>query len=116
MGGDHLAAALARMRVHGRIPVCGAISQYNEEGPQPGPDNFLSVLPNRLTIRGFIVLDHFGLLAQFLGEAGPWVQAGDLRYRETIVDGIENMPGAFMGLLEGENIGKMLVRVGPDPE
>ena len=115
VGGDHLAAALARMRVHGRIPLCGAISQYNREDAPPGPDNFLSVLPNRLTIRGFIVLDHFGLLGQFLAEAGPWVQAGELKYRETIVDGIENMPGAFMGLLEGENIGKMLVRVGPDP-
>ncbi len=116
VGGDHLAAALARMRVHGRIPLCGAISQYNAEERQPGPENFLAVLPNRLTIRGFIVLDHFGLLKQFTAEAGPWVKSGELKYRETIVDGIERMPDAFIGLLEGENIGKMLVRVGPDPE
>jgi NADPH-dependent curcumin reductase CurA len=74
------------------------------------------VLPKRLMLRGFIVMDHFNLLGQFLKEAGPWVQSGELKYRETVVDGIENMPGAFIGLLEGENIGKMLVRVGPDPD
>ena len=75
------------------------------------------MLPNRLTIRGFIVLDHFGLLRRSSWPRRPaGCRRGDLRYRETIVDGIENMPEAFMGLLEGENIGKMLVRVGPDPE
>ena len=115
VGGDHLSAALARMRLHGRIAVCGAIAQYNEETPQPGPDNFLAILPLRLTIRGFIVLDHFGSMTQFLDEVGPAVRSGDLRYRETIVDGIENMPAAFNGLLSGDNIGKMLVKVGPDP-
>jgi NADPH-dependent curcumin reductase CurA len=115
VGGDHLSAALTRMRLHGRIAVCGAIAEYNEEQPQPGPDNFIAILPLRLTIRGFIVLDHFGLMSQFLGEVGPKVGSGDIRYRETIVDGIENMPAAFNGLLAGDNIGKMLVKVGPDP-
>ncbi|HEU0019398.1 MAG TPA: NADP-dependent oxidoreductase [Thermoleophilaceae bacterium] len=115
VGGDHLSAALARMRLHGRIALCGAIAQYNEEQPQPGPDNFLATLPMRLTIRGFIVLDHFSLMGRFAEEVGGWVGAGDLRYRETIVDGIENMPSAFNGLLSGDNIGKMLVKVGPDP-
>ena len=85
VGGDHLAAALARMRVHGRIPLCGAISQYNEEAPPPGPDNFLSVLPNRLTIRGFIVLDHFGLLPAVPGaRSGPLgAERRAASYRET---------------------------------
>ena len=115
VGGDHLSAVLGRMRVHGRIALCGAVAQYNEEGPQPGPENFLAVLPLRLTIRGFIVLDHFGLMKDFLAEVGGWVRSGELRYRETIVEGIENMPSAFNGLLAGENIGKMLVKVGPDP-
>jgi NADPH-dependent curcumin reductase CurA len=115
VGGDHLSAALPRMRTHGRIALCGAIAQYNEETPQPGPDNFLAVLPQRLTIRGFIVLDHFGLMGSFLDEVGGWVRSGELSYRETVVDEIEHMPGAFIGLLGGENIGKMLVRVGPDP-
>ena len=116
VGGDHLSAALGRMRLHGRIALCGAVAQYNEEQPQPGPDNFLATLPLRLTIRGFIVLDHFHLMTKFLEEAGAWVRSGELRYRETVVDGIENMPAAFNGLLSGENIGKMLIRVGPDPE
>jgi NADPH-dependent curcumin reductase CurA len=115
VGGDHLSAALARMRTHGRIALCGAVAQYNEEGPQPGPDNFLAMLPQRLTIRGFIVLDHFGLMGAFAEEVGGWVSSGDLRYRETVVEGIENMPSAFNGLLAGDNIGKMLVKVGPDP-
>jgi NADPH-dependent curcumin reductase CurA len=115
VGRDHLSAALAKMRLHGRIALCGAIAQYNEEGAQPGPDNFASVLPLRLTIRGFIVLDHFGLMGDFAAEVGGWIRSGELRYRETVVEGIENMPGAFSGLLGGENIGKMLVKVGPDP-
>jgi NADPH-dependent curcumin reductase CurA len=115
VGGDHLSAVLGRMRVHGRIALCGAVAQYNEEGPQPGPENFLAVLPLRLSIRGFIVLDHFDLMRDFLAEVGAWVRSGELRYRETIVEGIEKMPSAFNGLLAGDNIGKMLVKVGPDP-
>jgi NADPH-dependent curcumin reductase CurA len=115
VGGDHLEAALTRMRVHGRIALCGAISQYNEERPPPGPANFMAILPRRLTIRGFIVFDHGDLMKPFLAEVGAWVGSGELRYRETVVEGIERMPEAFIGLLGGENVGKMLVRVGPDP-
>ena len=115
VGGDHLTAALGRMRRGGRVAICGAVSRYNEDGPISGPGNFGTVLVNRLSIRGFIVLDHFDLLGEFLGEVGGYVRSGQLRYRETILDGIENMPAAFIGLLEGDNIGKMLVRVGPDP-
>ena len=114
VGGDHLEAALPRMRTHGRIAICGAISEYNEEVPQPGPDNFVAVIPRRLTIRGFIVFDHGALMKPFLEEVGPRVGAGEIRYRETVVDGIEQMPEAFIGLLGGDNTGKMLVRVGPD--
>jgi len=115
VGADHLSAALARMRTFGRIALCGAVAQYNEEQPQPGPDNFLATLPRRLRIRGFIVFDHGDLMKPFLEEVGAAVGSGEIRYRETVVDGIENMPSAFIGLLCGENIGKMLVRVGPDP-
>jgi NADPH-dependent curcumin reductase CurA len=111
VGGDHLSAALPRMRTFGRIALCGAISQYNEEQPQPGPKGFLATLPRRLTIRGFIVFDHGKLMPAFLEEMSAWVRAGEVRYRETVVDGIERMPAAFIGLLGGENIGKMLVRV-----
>jgi NADPH-dependent curcumin reductase CurA len=116
VGGEQLEAALDRMNVHGRIPLCGAISGYNEEQPPPGPRNFLALLPKRLTVRGFIILDHYDLYPEFLSEVAPHVAAGEIRFLETVVDGIENMPGAFLGLLDGQNTGKMLVRVGPDPD
>jgi len=115
VGGDQLDAALARMNVHGRIALCGRIASYNDETLEPGPRNFAAALPRRLTMRGFIVFDHGHLMKPFLAEVGAWVRSGELRYRETILDGIDRMPDAFVGLLSGENVGKMLVRVGPDP-
>ncbi len=115
VGGDHLDAALGRMRNFGRIALCGAVAQYNDETPPPGPRNIISLLVNRVNVRGFIVLDHFALMGDFLRDVGPLVADGSIKYRETIVDGIENMPDAFTGLLQGNNTGKMLVRVGPDP-
>ncbi len=114
VGGDHLEAALTRMNVFGRIPLCGAISGYNEEQTPPGPRSFLTVLPSRLTIRGFIVTDHYDLYPEFLAEVAPHVKEGEIRFLETVVDGIENMPGAFLGLLDGQNTGKMLVNVDDD--
>jgi len=69
---------------------------------------------NRVTVRGFIVMDHYDILPRFAQEVARHVKSGELRYRETVVEGIENMPEAFIGLLGGENIGKMLVKVGPD--
>ena len=100
----------------GRIPVCGLVSAYNLEEPPPGPRNIAALIANRLTVRGFLVIDHYDLLPRFVQEVGGYVKSGELRYRETVVDGIEAMPGAFIGLLGGENIGKMLVKVGPGPE
>jgi NADPH-dependent curcumin reductase CurA len=114
VGGDQLEAALRRMRTFGRIALCGAVAEYNEETPPPGP-SLLPLLVNRVNVRGFIVLDHFGLMGDFIGEVGPYVRDGEIKYRETIVNGIENMPDAFIGLFSGENIGKMLVKVGDDP-
>ena len=93
-----------------RIPVCGLIAQYNAQSPMPGPDMF-SVLRKRLTLRGFIVWDFAALQADFLREAGEWVRAGRLRYREDIVEGLDNAPAAFLGLLQGKNFGKLIVRV-----
>jgi NADPH-dependent curcumin reductase CurA len=93
-----------------RIPVCGLIAQYNATSPMPGPDMF-SVLRKRLLLRGFIVTDFAAKQADFLRDAGEWVRTGQLRYREDIVDGLAQAPTAFLGLLQGKNFGKMLVRV-----
>jgi NADPH-dependent curcumin reductase CurA len=93
-----------------RIPVCGLIAQYNALASMPGPDMF-SVLRKRLTLRGFIVSDFANRQADFLRDVGEWVRAGRIKYREDVVEGLENAPAAFLGLLAGKNFGKMLVKV-----
>lgn len=115
VGGAHLDAALANMRMHGRIPVCGMIAQYNDTAPPPGPANIIAVIPQRLTIRGFIVSDYGALMPQFLRDMSEWHRAGKMKWQETVAEGIENAPAAFIGLFKGDNIGKMLVKIGPDP-
>ena len=114
VGGAHLVAALSNMRPNGRIPVCGMIEQYNATSLPPGPSNIIAVIPLRLTIKGFIVSDHGDMMPDFMRDMGGWVKAGKLKWAETIVDGLENAPRAFIGLFKGDNTGKMLVRVGPD--
>ncbi|HYI75809.1 MAG TPA: NADP-dependent oxidoreductase [Gaiellaceae bacterium] len=113
VGGDHLEAAIGALRAHGRVVACGSISRYNDAEPSPGPRNMFMVVTKRLRIEGFIISDHYDRFGEFAREASGWVEDGRLRYRETVVDGIENAPQAFLGLLRGENIGKMLVKVGP---
>jgi NADPH-dependent curcumin reductase CurA len=113
VGGDHLEAALPRMNTFGRIALCGMISQYNDTELRPGP-SWAPLLTNRLSLRGFIISDHFDRLPDFLRDMGEWVREGKIKDEETVVEGIENAPRAFMGLLRGENRGKMLVKVGPD--
>jgi NADPH-dependent curcumin reductase len=93
-----------------RVPVCGLISQYNATTPMPGPDMF-SVLRKRLTLRGFIVWDFAARQADFLRDMGEWVGGGRVKYREDVVEGLENAPAAFLGLLQGKNFGKLLVKV-----
>ncbi|HEY1962147.1 MAG TPA: NADP-dependent oxidoreductase [Rhizomicrobium sp.] len=115
VGGAHLDAALANMRMKGRIAVCGMIEQYNATTPPPGPSNFINVLPMRLTIRGFIVSDYMNLTPDFLRDMSEWRKAGKMKWQETVVEGIEKAPQAFLGLFKGENMGKMLVKIGPDP-
>jgi NADPH-dependent curcumin reductase CurA len=114
VGGAMLEAALANMRPFGRIPLCGMIALYNEEEPQPGPRNLIFCIPRRLTLTGFIVSDHFDRFPAFIKDVGGWLAEGKLKNRETVVHGIENAPAAFIGLLGGENTGKMLVQVGPN--
>jgi NADPH-dependent curcumin reductase CurA len=111
VGGDHLEAALAAMRDHGRIVACGSISRYNDEAPPPGPRNLFLVVTKRLTIKGFIVLDWRAERPAFLKEVGALVAEGKLRPKETIVEGLERAPQAFLDLMRGANVGKMIVRL-----
>jgi NADPH-dependent curcumin reductase CurA len=111
VGGEHLNAALANMRMNGRVAVCGMIAQYNDTALPPGPPNIIAVIPQRLTIKGFIVTDHVDLMPDFMRDMAAWAKAGKMKWRETIVDGIERAPDAFIGLFKGDNLGKMLVRL-----
>jgi NADPH-dependent curcumin reductase CurA len=111
VGGEHLEAAIGALNVHGRIAVCGMISQYNAPEPPPGPRNLARLIGWRIRMEGFLVRDHYDLQPQFVQEVGTWVREGKLRYRETVVEGIENNLEAFLGVLRGENIGKMIVKL-----
>ncbi|MGC4852989.1 NADP-dependent oxidoreductase [Micromonospora sp. DT4] len=111
VGGDHLEAAISAMNLHGRVAICGMIAQYNATEPPAAPRNLALVIGKRLTLRGFLVNDHNDVRATFVRDVAGWLREGKLSYDETVVDGIENAPKAFLGLLRGENLGKMLVRV-----
>jgi NADPH-dependent curcumin reductase CurA len=111
VGGDHLQAALTHMNPFGRIPACGMISQYNNQAPAPGPNNLSLIVRKRLLLKGFIVSDHLDRREAFLADMSQWLREGKVQNRETVVEGIENAPKAFLGMLRGENVGKMLVRL-----
>ncbi|KUJ66342.1 NADP-dependent oxidoreductase [Streptomyces albus subsp. albus] len=109
VGGEHLEAAISRLKVHGRIAVCGMIAQYNATEPPAAPRNLAQVIGKRLSIQGMLVTDHQALRPQFVAEVGGWLRDGSLHYRETAVKGIENGVDAFLGMLRGANTGKMIV-------
>jgi NADPH-dependent curcumin reductase CurA len=111
VGGKTLEAALSAMRVHGRIIACGGISGYNDDKPQPGPSNLFNVITKRLTMKGLIVRDWLDRQRDFEREVGGYFRAGQLKNKETVVDGIEQAVGAFLGLFEGKNTGKMVVKL-----
>ncbi len=111
VGGDHLEGAIFSMADFGRIAACGAIAEYNAEAPAPGPRNLMMLVSKRLTLRGFIVTDHGDVASDFYRQAGAWAADGSLRWRETVVDGIDHAVEAFLGMLGGDNTGKMLVRL-----
>jgi NADPH2:quinone reductase len=120
VGGHVWDAVAPRLNTYARIPVCGLVAHYNDTELPEGPDRtaqlMQSILTKSLTIRGFIqtefVKTHY---KQFQSDAAGWIADGSLRYKEDIVDGLENAPDAFFGLLTGKNFGKLLVQVGPDP-
>ena len=112
VGSDTLEAALSALRVHGRVIACGSISVYNDEKPRPGPSNLFNITTKRLTIKGLLVLDWLERWADFEKEAGTHYRAGKLKHKETVVNGIDKAVEAFLGLFNGENIGKMIVKLG----
>ncbi len=110
VGGDVLDAVTLRLNPFARIPLCGLISQYNEVRPR-GLNNLVMLLINRVKLQGFIVSDYADRAAPALAELTKWVSEGKIKYRETIAQGIENAPSAFIGLLKGANVGKQLVKL-----
>jgi NADPH-dependent curcumin reductase CurA len=113
VGGSHLAAALANMRINGRIAACGMIEQYNVKDAR-GPANIVNIVGRRLRLQGFIVGDHVDLTEKFTRDMAGWIAAGKMVWRQTVVVGLENTPAAFIGLFTGANTGKMLVKVGEE--
>jgi len=111
VGGVHLEAALEHMKPGGHIVMCGMISMYNAVAPVPGPVRLPYVIMKSLTMRGFVVSDHFDKLGAFISDMGGWIAEGKIKWKETVVEGIENAPDAFIGLFEGENFGKMIVKI-----
>jgi NADPH-dependent curcumin reductase CurA len=111
VGGEHLEATLSLMNDFGRIAVCGMISQYNASQPEPGPRNLALLIGRRLKMQGFIVSDHADRDGDFYRDMAAWMGAGKIHWEETVLEGIENAPDAFLGLFSGENLGKMLVKL-----
>ena len=111
VGGKIFHAVFARLNNFGRLAFCGAISEYQDAEPMAGPSKMFTIVQRRLTIQGFIVSDHAALMGEFAAEVGGLLKAGKLKSRETVIDGLGKAPQAFMGLLKGENFGKLVVKV-----
>ncbi|MHB8973120.1 MAG: NADP-dependent oxidoreductase [Pirellulaceae bacterium] len=111
VGARQLEAAIDNMNDFGRIVACGMISSYNENRPQPGPQNLFKVIVKRLRMEGFIVGDHFDMLAEFQREMGQWIQTGKMVWEDTVTEGLENAPQAFINLFNGDKMGKALVKL-----
>lgn len=111
VGGKTLEAALSVLRVHGRIIACGGISGYNDKKPQPGPSNLFNMTIKRLTMKGLLVGDWLDRQNEFEKEVGGYFQAGKLKHKETVVEGLDKAVNAFLGLFKGKNVGKMVVRI-----
>lgn len=111
VGGEHLEAALAVANDYARFVLCGMIAGYNSETPSSGPRNIYQAVEKRIRLQGMVVSDHVELLPEFARHMGGWIRQGKVKLRETVVDGLENAPDAFIGLFKGANTGKMLVRL-----
>jgi NADPH-dependent curcumin reductase CurA len=111
VGADHLDAALVVLNLHGRVAMSGAIAHYNVTEPPVGPSNLGLVITKRLTLRGFIVSDHARRMPDMIADVSGWLRDGKITHAETVVDGLDHAPDAFIDLLRGANTGKMIVRL-----
>ncbi len=115
VGGEILDAVLTLINLEARIPLCGLISSYNADGPVPGPYMFRNVLMKRALIKGFIVIDYFSRIGEFMQDMPGWVASGKIKWRVDVVQGLENAPTALQKLFTGGNTGKLVVQIGPEP-
>lgn len=116
VGGPIMDAVYERLNTGGRMAVCGLISNYNDEGPIPGPKDFGRMLMQRLTVSGFIVIDHFHRARDAWADIGGWIAEGRLQWKDHVVDGLENAPEALGLLFTGAHDGKLVIRVSDEPE
>ncbi len=112
VGGDHLEAAISSLNKYGRVALCGAISQYNETSAPAAPRNLAAAIGKELNLRGFIVSNHSDRMPAFVAEVGGWLREGKISAAETVVEGLAGAPEAFLGLMRGENTGKMVIKLG----
>jgi NADPH-dependent curcumin reductase CurA len=111
VGGDHLEAAIGALRKNGRVAMCGTISEYDAATPPPGPSNLFLCVAKDLTIRGFRGSSYARLMGDMMRDVGRWLHEGRIKYRETVVEGLENAPDALAGLMRGDNTGKTLIKI-----
>jgi len=111
VGGEILDHALAKLRMHGRIAICGAISQYNNMREVQGPKNYLSLLVNRGTMQGFVVMDYAKQYREAAMQMGMWMMEGKLKSKEAVFEGIENFHDTFLRLFNGNKMGKLVLKV-----
>jgi NADPH-dependent curcumin reductase CurA len=111
VGGDHLAGAIDNMNKYGRIVCCGMISAYNDEAPQPGPSNLFKVIGKEIRMQGFIVSSYLDVQGEFVEHMTDWIGAEKVVWEETITEGLENAPQAFLDLFNGDKMGKAVVKV-----
>jgi hypothetical protein len=113
VGGSQLEAAIDNMKTFGTVVLCGMISQYNKTTLPTGPSNLMLAITKRLKLQGFIVRDHYYMLNEFHKNMSKWINDRKIIWKETVFEGLEKAPKAFISLFEGKNIGKMLVKIGP---
>ena len=115
VGGEILDAALGELNLYARVVICGMISNYNSTKPVPGPYNFVRILTKRALVQGFIVTDYFDRMTEALVDLMNWYSEGKLKYREHIIEGLENAPTAINKLFDGSNKGKLIIKISEEP-